>query len=118
MTALVKGQGKTRREFSDGEVRFGDNLPLLRKIKSESVRLIYIDPPFNTGKRQSRKRIKTVRVNGGNGDRIGFGGKRYQTQTIGESGYDDSYEDYLGFCVRALKKRIAFYALTAVCSFT
>ena len=68
MTALVKGQGKTRREFSDGEVRFGDNLPLLRKIKSESVRLIYIDPPFNTGKRQSRKRIKTVRVNGGNGD--------------------------------------------------
>ena len=44
MTALVKGQGKTRREFSDGEVRFGDNLPLLRKIKSESVRLIYIDP--------------------------------------------------------------------------
>ena len=104
MTALVKGQGKTRREFSDGEVRFGDNLPLLRKIKSESVRLIYIDPPFNTGKRQSRKRIKTVRVNGGNGDRIGFGGKRYQTQTIGESGYDDSYEDYLGFLRPRLKE--------------
>lgn len=96
MTALVRGQDKMRREFSDGEVRFGDNLPLLRKIKSESVRLIYIDPPFNTGKRQSRKRIKTVCVNG-NGDRIGFGGKHYQTQTIGESGYDDSFENYLGF---------------------
>ena len=33
-----------------------------------------------------------------------FGGKRYQTQTIGESGYDDSYEDYLGFLRPRLKE--------------
>jgi len=34
-------------------VIFGDNLPILRDLPTESVQLIYIDPPFNTGKIQS-----------------------------------------------------------------
>lgn len=38
------------------EVYQGDNLPLMKKMPSESVDLIYIDPPFNTGRRQERKR--------------------------------------------------------------
>ncbi len=33
----------------DNTIYFGDNLPILQKMKSESVDLIYIDPPFNTG---------------------------------------------------------------------
>ena len=53
----------------------GDNLPILRTTPSESVNLIYIDPPFNTGKTQVRHRISTVRDDAG--DRTGFGGKRY-----------------------------------------
>ena len=97
MAALAQNQDETRHEFPGGEVWLGDNLPLLRQIESESVRLIYIDPPFNTGRRQSRKRIKAVCTNGDDGDRIGFGGKHYKTQVIGESGYDDSFADYLGF---------------------
>ena len=28
----------------------GDNLPIVKKLPTESVDLIYIDPPFNTGK--------------------------------------------------------------------
>ena len=40
------------------EILHGDNLDLLKQIPSESVSLIYIDPPFNTGKKQQRKRIK------------------------------------------------------------
>ena len=72
-----------------GIVRLGDNLPLLREMKSESVALIYIDPPFNTGKRQTRKQIRTVRDD--KGDRIGFGGNAYRTETIGESGYADAF---------------------------
>lgn len=31
----------------------GNNLPALKKLKTSSVSLIYIDPPFNTGKRQT-----------------------------------------------------------------
>ena len=43
------------------DIYLGDNLQVLKQIKSESVDLIYIDPPFNTGKVQSRKYIKTVK---------------------------------------------------------
>jgi site-specific DNA-methyltransferase (adenine-specific) len=76
----------------------GDNLKILRKLPSESVELIYIDPPFNTGKRQTRPRMKSVRDEAG--DHVGFGGHRYRREMvvgIGQAGYQDSFEDYLGF---------------------
>ena len=41
-------------------IYFGDNLEILRSLPDASVQLIYIDPPFNTGRRQSRKQIRTV----------------------------------------------------------
>ena len=78
-----------------GVVHCGDNLPLLRKMESESAALVYIDPPFNTGKRQARKQIRTVRDD--NGDRVGFGGNAYRTETVGESGYADAFGDYPAF---------------------
>ena len=78
-----------------GIVYLGDNLPLLREMKSESVALIYIDPPFNTGKRQTRKQIRTIRDD--KGDRVGFGGNAYRTETIGKSGYADAFGDYPAF---------------------
>jgi site-specific DNA-methyltransferase (adenine-specific) len=73
----------------------GDNLPVLRTTPSESIDLIYIDPPFNTGKTQVRHRISTVRDDAG--DRTGFGGKRYKTIKIGSTGYIDFFSDYLDF---------------------
>jgi site-specific DNA-methyltransferase (adenine-specific) len=77
------------------KIILGDNLPALKIIPSSSVDLIYIDPPFNTGKTQTRQQIKTVRDD--EGDRTGFQGKRYRT-VMGEStGYVDSFDDYLGF---------------------
>ena len=54
-------------------VIFGDNLPLLREFPSESMNLIYIDPPFNTGRVQKRQSIKTTRSTGGS--RVGFKGQ-------------------------------------------
>jgi site-specific DNA-methyltransferase (adenine-specific) len=38
----------------------GDNLAALRRMESGSVALIYIDPPFNTGRRQARLRMKSI----------------------------------------------------------
>jgi site-specific DNA-methyltransferase (adenine-specific) len=75
----------------------GENLSVLREIASDSIPLIYIDPPFNTGKRQVRPRLKTIRDE--TGDRTGFGGVRYRTEKSSESlaGYVDSFDDYLGF---------------------
>ena len=64
-------------------------------MPGKSVQLIYIDPPFNTGRKQSRMRIKTVESK--EGDRVGFQGKRYETFKLGESGYLDQFDDYLSF---------------------
>ena len=60
-----------------GKIILSDNLPVLREMPSESVRLIYIDPPFNTGRRQTRRQLRTVADPEG-GDRVGFQGKRYR----------------------------------------
>ena len=70
---------------------FGDNLEVLRTIPDESIDLIYIDPPFNTGKSQKMAKIKTVRSK--NGDRAGFQGNKYQTISLGTKQYSDSFGD-------------------------
>jgi site-specific DNA-methyltransferase (adenine-specific) len=77
------------------EIRRGDNLEVLRALPSASFDLIYVDPPFNTGRRQSRKRIRVVRD--ASGDRRGFQGARYRTVEIGRAGFHDAFDDYLGF---------------------
>jgi len=83
-------------------VYFGDNLPILQSLPSESVDLIYIDPPFNTGKVQRRNQIQTVRAEGG--DRTGFGGQRYQTIKVGSKGYVDIFDDFLAFLAPRLEE--------------
>ena len=81
--------------MGDDRILLGDNLPILKQIQTESIALIYIDPPFNTGKRQARTRLTTTRDP--HGDRVGFGGRRYRTVAQGTSEYHDSFDDYLGF---------------------
>ncbi len=69
-------------------------------MEPESAELIYVDPPFNTGRRQTRTQMKTVQDEAG--DRVGFGGRRYRTEKIVEglesgAGYGDRFEDFIGF---------------------
>jgi site-specific DNA-methyltransferase (adenine-specific) len=73
----------------------GDNLPILKSIPSESVQLIYIDPPFNTGRTQSRGTTTTTRTDTGN--RVGFKGKRYDVVRETVLSYDDEFEDFWSF---------------------
>ena len=84
------------------DIYFGDNLPILKKLPSESIDLIYIDPPFNTGKTQELKTIKTKKST--NGDRIGFQGRRYETQILGASSYADKFDDFIAFIAPRLKE--------------
>jgi site-specific DNA-methyltransferase (adenine-specific) len=77
------------------KIILSDNLPILKGIKSGTIDLIYIDPPFNTGKTQERTRIKTIRSE--TGDRTGFQGRRYATVKIGTKSYLDSFGNYLAF---------------------
>ena len=78
-----------------GRIILSDNLPVLQAMRAGSVQLIYVDPPFNTGKIQSRTRIRVERDV--DGDRTGFQGTRYRTEVVGRSGYDDRHDDYIGF---------------------
>ena len=99
-------------DLSGNRIVQADNLEALRAMETGSVELIYVDPPFNTGKRQARTQMKTVRDEAG--DRVGFGGRRYRTE-IQESatgnGYGDRFEDFVGF----LRPRMveAYRVLTA-----
>ena len=73
----------------------GDNLAVLATFPDASFRLIYIDPPFNTGRLQTRKTMKTVRSP--TGTRIGFKGHTYDTIKGVAFGYDDAFGDYWEF---------------------
>jgi site-specific DNA-methyltransferase (adenine-specific) len=73
-----------------------DNLEVLARIPSESIDLVYVDPPFNTGRRQTRTELRTVRDDDG-GDRTGFGGRRYRTLQVGSRSFEDAFDDYLAF---------------------
>src|SRR3990172_304304 len=80
-------------------VYFGDNLPILQSLPSESIALIYIAPPFNTGRAQARMQLKTVRDDE-NGDRTGFKGQRYKTVRVGQRAFSDTFassDDFLAF---------------------
>lgn len=73
----------------------GDNGEVLPKFPDGSFQLIYIDPPFNTGKVQERRTLRTVRDE--NGDRDGFQGRRYRTEELGRAGYLDIFDNYAAF---------------------
>jgi site-specific DNA-methyltransferase (adenine-specific) len=83
------------------EIHHGDNQEILRGFADASFDLIYIDPPFNTGRAQSRTRIKTERD--AEGDRVGFQGQRYRTTVVGASSYADSFDDYVAFLIPRLE---------------
>ena len=96
------------------DVYFGDNLPILEGFQDEEFDLIYIDPPFNTGREQRRSRLKTIRDDEG-GDRTGFQGKRYRTGELGSKAFSDVFDDFLQFMEPRLHQ--AHRLLTATGSF-
>jgi site-specific DNA-methyltransferase (adenine-specific) len=87
----------------DGDaIWLAENMEVLPKLPAGEFQLIYLDPPFNTGKVQARKTLATVPDP--DGDRTGFGGHRYRTRLLAESSYRDSFEDYLAFLEPRLRE--------------
>ena len=74
---------------------FGDNLLHLNSIADASVQLVYIDPPFNTGRKQTRGKSETSRVE--TGGRVGFKGQQYEIIRETVLSYDDEFADYWSF---------------------
>jgi site-specific DNA-methyltransferase (adenine-specific) len=80
---------------SEEELLCGDNLDLLALFADGCFRLIYIDPPFNSGRAQTRRSLRTEADP--DGDRTGFGGRRYRSSLLSELSFEDDFGDYLGF---------------------
>ena len=75
------------------QIIFGDNLAELAKLPDAFATMIYVDPPFNTGKTQKRDRITVIETDG-EGDRTGFGGKRYDTTKIESPTFNDTFDNF------------------------
>ncbi len=73
----------------------GDNLQVLPTLEDGSFELIYIDPPFNTGRAQRHTRMEVQRDE--QGDRVGFAGRRYRSTKLGSLSFDDVFDDFLAF---------------------
>jgi site-specific DNA-methyltransferase (adenine-specific) len=81
--------------LDDDLVVFGDNGRVLVDLPAGRFDLVYMDPPFNTGRRQLRHTTSVVADPQAN--RTGFGGRRYRSQLLASLSYDDAFSDYLGF---------------------
>src|SRR3954467_62430 len=87
------------------EIILGDNLEVLGRLPDGAFQLIYLDPPFNTGRTQERRTLaNAAALDGQAGDRTGFGGRRYTTRLLAESSYRDSFDDYLQFLAPRLEE--------------
>jgi site-specific DNA-methyltransferase (adenine-specific) len=73
----------------------GENSVALAKLPPGTFDLIYMDPPFNTGRAQSRHTLSVAAD--ASGARVGFGGRRYRSRLLRTLSYDDAFGDYLAF---------------------
>ncbi len=85
-------------------IHLGDSLDVLATLPEGFARLVYIDPPFNTGQVQKRTRMKTQAHE--EGERVGFGGKRYKVEHVESSTYEDSFDDFIGFLMERVRASV------------
>jgi site-specific DNA-methyltransferase (adenine-specific) len=84
------------------QILLGENLKLLDTFASEAFQLVYVDPPFNTGKVQARRTLQAV--HDADGAHLGFKGRRYAMRVLSQSSYSDHFEDYLAFLAPRLEQ--------------
>ena len=80
--------------MATNQVINAENLGALKSLPDKSFQLIYIDPPFNTGRKQVRTNRTSTESTTGN---LGFQGKRYEQVVSTVLSYDDEFADYWAF---------------------
>ena len=82
--------------FGPSSIQTGDNLPILRRLPSAAFRLIYLDPPFNTGRLRQAEQVRGIPLAEG-GNRLGFRGRGYAVTRKMTYAYDDRIRHYWDF---------------------
>jgi len=90
------------------EIIEGDNLEAAASLASGSFTLVYLDPPFNTGRTQERQ-VVTARRSGADDEtagevRHGFHGHAYERVRGMLRTYDDRFDDYGEFLMPRLEE--------------
>jgi site-specific DNA-methyltransferase (adenine-specific) len=98
---LPDGPGGAEPAEQPNRVLEGDNIELMSQLPTGSFQLIYVDPPFNTGRAQTRLSRTARRSDSGS---IGFQGKRYEQLVTQVLSYDDEFADYWGFLEPRLRE--------------
>jgi site-specific DNA-methyltransferase (adenine-specific) len=88
--------------LDDDLVVAGDNATVLERLPEGFFDLIYMDPPFNTGRAQARRSLSVVAS--ADGDRVGFGGRRYRSRLLATLAFEDAFDDYLAFLEVRLRR--------------
>jgi site-specific DNA-methyltransferase (adenine-specific) len=91
------------------KIILGDNARVLETLPDGFARLLYIDPPFNTGKAQKRDRMKVralAATSGAEASRAGFGGRRYAVEKLESSTYADSFDDFEAFLIPRIERSL------------
>jgi DNA modification methylase len=81
--------------LDDDLVIAGDNAAVLGELPAGTFDLIYMDPPFNTGRAQTRHSLAVIADP--EARRVGFGGRTYRSELLQRLSYDDQFGDYLAF---------------------
>ncbi|NUL46309.1 site-specific DNA-methyltransferase [Cellulosimicrobium funkei] len=81
-----------------------ENLEFLPSLPDGAFTLVYLDPPFNTGRTQRRQQMSMVRAAAEESDRVGFGGQSYKTIKGALASYDDAFADYWEFLEPRLRE--------------
>ncbi|MEX1078236.1 MAG: site-specific DNA-methyltransferase [Homoserinimonas sp.] len=77
---------------SPNRVIQGDNVDVTASLPDGAFTLVYLDPPFNTGR--SQRRQSTTSVRSSSGTITGFKGQQYERIRGDLMSYDDHFEDY------------------------
>jgi site-specific DNA-methyltransferase (adenine-specific) len=88
---------------SDDLLVHGDNLTAMQRMPDSSMRMVYLDPPFNTGRAQLRRTTTHSRASAPAAWQ-GFGGESYVRTVEALSSYDDRFADYWGFLAPRLQE--------------
>jgi site-specific DNA-methyltransferase (adenine-specific) len=82
-------------DIATGAIVHANDLEVLEALGDGSIDMVYVDPPFNTGRMRRGVRMRASADE--NGDRTGFAGRRYRTSTEQLQSFVDNHDDYIGY---------------------
>jgi len=88
--------------LTDDLVIAADNATILSRLPDAAFDLVYVDPPFNTGRAQARHTLQVAADE--RGERVGFGGRRYSSRLLQTVSYEDAFADYVAFLEPRLRR--------------